>query len=157
MEIARNRSREKQWEEREIKRRKENHVSNMQTDIRMTILFYRNAILLKYLRKKKDRERYRLFYANSSGFRNVRNFLIVQSLCSLESSWYRQQRGADSQSITIKWKQSSCTFMINITQYSQHNIQIPLHSWYLCHGEGDSETYNDRARYDKGWYKKERM
>lgn len=28
----------------------------MQTDIRMTILFYRNAILLKYLRKKEDRE-----------------------------------------------------------------------------------------------------
>lgn len=46
--------------------------------------------------------------------------------------------------------------MINITQYSQHNIQIPLHSLILVSRfrEGDSETYSDRARYDKGWYEK---
>lgn len=36
--------------------KEENHVSCMQTDARVTILFYRNAILLKYLRKKRDKE-----------------------------------------------------------------------------------------------------
>lgn len=46
--------------------------------------------------------------------------------------------------------------MINITQYSQHNIQIPLHSLILVSRfkQGDSETYSDRARYDEGWYER---
>lgn len=46
--------------------------------------------------------------------------------------------------------------MINITQYSQHNIQIPLHSLILVSRfkQGDSETYSDRARHDEGWYER---
>lgn len=75
---------------------------------------------------------------------------------SFESSWYQQRRGANSQSITIKWKQSSCTFMINITQYSQHNIQIPLHSLILVSRFRDSETNSDRARWRMVWKKEYR-
>lgn len=99
MEVDREIEVEKNDEKKE-RLKEENHVSYMQTDIRMTILFYLNAILLKCLRKKRQREHYRLFYKNISGFRNVRNFL--QSLCRSSLRGNRQRRGADSQSITIK-------------------------------------------------------
>lgn len=72
---------------------------------------------------------------------------------SFESSWYQQRRGANSQSITIKWKQSSCTYMINITQYSQHNIQIPLHSLRYLYHDLKRETQKLTGR-DGGWYER---
>lgn len=81
MEVDREIEVEKNDEKKE-RLKEENHVSYMQTDIRMTILFYRNAILLKCLRKKRDKESTTVYsMRNISGFRNVRNFLIVQSLC----------------------------------------------------------------------------
>lgn len=55
MEVDREIEAEKNDEKKE-RLKEENHVSYMQTDVRMTILFYRNAILLKCLQKKRDRE-----------------------------------------------------------------------------------------------------
>jgi len=43
-----------------------------------------------YGKRKIEREHYRLFYKNISGFRNVRNFLIVQSL------YHSNLRGIDN-------------------------------------------------------------
>lgn len=66
----------------------------MQTDIRVTILFYRNAILLRCLRKKRDsRSNYRFtLWETFRATRNVRNFLIVQSQSRRTSlRWYRQR------------------------------------------------------------------
>lgn len=101
MEVDREIEVEKNDEKKE-RLKEENHVSYMQTDIRMTILFYRNAILLKCLRKKRQREHYRLFYEKHFGLPERAKLSYRSISMSFESSWYRQRRGADSLSITIK-------------------------------------------------------
>lgn len=50
--------------------------------------------------------------------------------------------------------------MVNITQYS-HTTQYTNSLAFIIlmsrFRQGDSETYSDRARYDKGWYEKKNI